>query len=81
MSTVIRITWKDSMANPCPPMTYRKVTVTRYEGGWVLDLPGDNNIYASQDHAKNAIDKALGGTARRHVKNRLTKGIKIIGTK
>ena len=76
----MRVIWKDTIANACPPATYRKVTMTRYENGWILDIEGNNNIYASQDHAKNAIDQILGGTARRHVKNRLNKGIKIIGT-
>lgn len=81
MTTVIRVTWKDSMARSCQPMTYRNITATRYKTGWILDLPEDNNIYASLDHAKNAIDKALGGKTQRPVKKRLEKGIKIIGTK
>ena len=76
---MIRITWKDNNGKPCPPAKYRKITMTRYKNGWILDLEGDNNIYASQEHAKNAIDQALGGTARRNVKNRLNKGIRIIG--
>lgn len=76
----VRVTWKDNNGKPCPPAKYRNVTMTRYQNGWILDLPDDNNIYASQDHCKNAIDAALGGTARRHVESRLKKGIKIIGT-
>ena len=80
INMMVRVTWKDSRANPCPPATYRNVTMTRYQNGWVLDLPSDNNIYASQDCAKNAIDKTLGGTARRHVESRLKKGIKVLGT-
>ena len=75
----IRVTWKDNNGKPCPPATYRKVTMTRYKSGWILDLPEDHNIYASQDCAKNAIDQILGGTARRHVESRLKKGIKILG--
>lgn len=77
----IRVIWKDQNGHPCPPAKYRKVTMTRYKGGWLLDIPNNNNIYASQDCAKNAIDKILGGTARRHVDSRLKKGIKIIGVK
>lgn len=77
---MIRVTWKDNNGKPCAPTSYRKVTISRYANGWVIDLPGDNNIYASQDCAKNAIDKALGGTARRNVESRLKKGIKILGT-
>lgn len=79
---IIRVTWKDNRnGKPCPPAQYRKVTMTRCNNGWILDLPGNNNIYASQDCCKNAIDEILGGTARRHVSSRLKKGIKIIGTK
>ena len=79
MTNHIRVTWRDQNGHPCPPARYRKVTMTRYKSGWILDLPGNNYIYASQDCAKNAIDEILGGTARRHVEKRLTKGIKILG--
>ena len=79
MMNHIRVTWKDQNGKPCPPATYRKVTMTRYKSGWILDIPEDKNIYASQDCAKNAIDKILGGTARRHVESRLKKGIKVLG--
>lgn len=77
----IRVVWKDQNGRPCPPATYRKVTMSRYKSGWILDIPENNNIYASQDCAKNAIDKILGGTARRHVESRLKKGIKILGVR
>lgn len=79
--THIRVTWRDNNGKPCPPQKYRNVTMTRYNSGWILDLPGNNNIYSSLDCAKNAIDKILGGTARRHVHSRLKKGIKILGVK
>lgn len=79
--TTLRIVWKDQAARPCPDFSYRKVKISRYGFGWILDLPDNNNIYASQDCAKNAIDEILGGTARRHVDKRLKKGIKIIGQK
>ena len=75
----IRVTWKDQNGRACPPAEYRKVTMTRYKSGWILDIPEDKNIYASQDCAKNAIDKILGGTTRRNVESRLKKGIKILG--
>ena len=81
MMNHIRVTWKDQNGKPCPPAKYRTVTMTRYNSGWILDIPGNNNIQASQDCAKNAIDKILGGTARRHVDSRLKKGIKILGVK
>ena len=79
MMNHIRVVWRDQNGRPCPPAMYRKVTMTRYNSGWILDIPEDKNIYASQDCAKNAIDKILGGTARRHVESRLKKGIKILG--
>lgn len=79
MTNHIRVTWRDQNGRPCAPATYRKVTMTRYKSGWILDLPENNYIYASLDCAKNAIDEILGGTARRHVEKRLQKGIKIIG--
>lgn len=79
--THIRVVWKDENGLSCPPAQYRKVTMTRYKGGWILDIPGNRNIYASQDCAKNAIDEILGGTARRHVHSRLKKGIKIKGVR
>lgn len=79
--THIRVVWRDDNGRACPPASYRKVTMTRYNSGWILDLPGNNNIYASQECAKNAIDEILGGTARRHVNSRLKKGIKILGVK
>ena len=79
MMNHIRVTWKDQNGRACPPAEYRKVTMTRYKSGWILDIPEDKNIYASQDCAKNAIDKILGGTTRRNVESRLKKGIKILG--
>lgn len=77
----IRVVWSDNNGRTCPPATYRKVTMTRYKGGWILDLPENKNIYASQDCAKNAIDNILGGIARRHVEKRLKKGVKILGVR
>ena len=78
---MIRVTWKDTNGHPCPPTKYRDIAITRYQGGWLIDIEGDNNIYASQDCSKNAIDAALGGKPRRNGEKRKAKGIKIIGTK
>lgn len=78
---MIRVTWKDTNGHPCSPVAYRKVFIERYKGGWLIDIKGDNNIYSSQDSAKNAIDKILGGKPRRNGEKRKAKGIKIIGTK
>lgn len=75
----MRVTWKDSDARKCPPTKYRKVTITRYNNGWITDIEGDMNIYASQDVTKNAIDKLLGGKPRRTTESRSKKGIKILG--
>ena len=80
----VTVRWKDTSGHPCPPASYRKVTISRYNDGkirgWTLGIAGNTNIYASQECAKNAIDEILGGTARRHVESRLKKGIKIVGT-
>lgn len=76
----MRVIWRDSNGKPCPPAKYRDVTITRYKNGWILDIPNNYNIYASQDHCKNAIDEILGGKTQRPVKKRVEKGIKIIGT-
>ena len=80
----MRVVWRDNNGKPCPPAKYRDVTITRYNDGfiqgWILDVPNDDNIYVSQDCAKNAIDKILGGTARRNVEQRLKKGIRTVGT-
>lgn len=66
---------------------YRNIQIRGYKKesisiGWTIDIPGDNNIYASHYCAMNAIDMAL-GTSRRKGCNGGTKrraaGIKIIG--
>lgn len=73
----MRIVWKDSVNTKI--YTYRKHTVKRQGGGWVTDLPGDDNIYYSIDCAHNAIDKALGGRTRKDASARHAKGIRVIG--
>ena len=79
----MRVIWKDTQGHTCPPMVYRNVTITRYETedikGWTVDLEGDNNIYATQDHARNAINKAFGGKPRKDGSRLHQAGIKIIG--
>lgn len=74
----MRITWKDSITYK--QYTYRKHTITKHGGGWIVDLEGDNNIYFSIDCAHNAIDKRLGGNSQKGSSKRIAKGIKIIGT-
>jgi len=78
----MRVVWKDSaVAKTCPPLVYRKITIKRYETetikGWIID--GDRNIYASQDCARNAINKALGGKPRKDGSRLAEAGIKIVG--
>ena len=81
----MRVVWKDSFAKTCPTTLYRKIAIERYEAntikGWTIDFPGDNNIYATQDHARNAINKHLGGKPRKDGSRMHNAGIKIIGTK
>jgi len=81
----MKVVWKDTKGNTCPPMLYRNITITRYEEGeikgWTIDLKGDRNIYATQDHARNAINKAFGGKPRKDGSRLQKAGIKIIGTK
>ncbi len=79
----MRVIWKDTNANTCPTRIYRKVSISRYEDetlkGWTIDLDDDNNIYISQDCARNAINKALGGKPRKDGSRLQQAGIKIIG--
>lgn len=81
----MRIVWKDSQAaQQWQPMQYRKVMITSFfDGrlkGWIIDIPGDDNIYASRYCACNAIDKALGGEPRRGGNKKREKyGIQIVG--
>ena len=80
----MRVVWKDSNPKACPPMLYRNVAIERYEDdklkGWTIDIEGDNNIYASQDCARNAIIKALGIKPRKDTSRQGLAGIKIIGS-
>lgn len=78
----MRIVWKDS-AIERKDFKYRGYWVEGYKDGWVINLPGDNNIYRTNRCAKNAIDESLGYEGRKHKKlpKRLADGIDIIGTK
>lgn len=79
----MRVVWKDSNANTCKPLLYRKIEIKRYEKGkvkgWIIGIEGDNNVYARQDCAMNAINKALGGKPRKDGSRLAEAGIKIIG--
>lgn len=75
----MRVVWKDSLDKKM--LIYRDIAVTRYGDGWIIDLPGDNNIYSPRDCALNAIDKILGGKTRKANPQRHSLGIQVIGMK
>lgn len=78
---MMRIVWKDS-ASVKTPIKYRGFDVEGYRGGWIISVPGDNNIYKSNKSARNAVDKHLGLyniNNEEPVRHKL--GIQIIGTK
>ena len=78
----MRIVWKDSVAaRQRKPVKYRGYEASGYGEGWVVNLPGDNNIYKTHYCALNAIDKALGGYGQCGTAKRKKYGIQIIGTK
>lgn len=83
----MRVVWKDSVKNLKTydkPLVYKKVAIKRYDKdnikGWIVDIEGDRNIYARQDCAINAINKALGGKPRKDGSRLAEVGIKIVGT-
>lgn len=77
----MRVVWKDSTAKDTyKPLKYRKHYATKHKGGgWVIDIPGDNNVYKNHYCALNAIDAALGETGRKKEEKRIRYGIQIIG--
>lgn len=79
----MRIIWKDSLAATKKSIKYRKHIISPHKGGWIVDLPDDNNIYANHYCVKNAIDLALGGHGSRGLADskRINYGIRIIGKK
>lgn len=82
----MRVVWKDTVKNlkKYEPLTYRKIEIKRYEKGdvvgWTIGIEGDRNIYARQDCAMNAINKALGLKPQKEGSRRALAGIQIIGT-
>ena len=76
----MRIVWQDSesIRGNFKPIKYRKHTISGYDGGWVVDIPGDNNIYKNNYCAMNAIDKHY-GDGERGTEKRRNFGIQIIG--
>lgn len=79
----MRIVWKDT-AKKVQPVKYRNYIVSGYDtGGWVTDIPGDDNIYKSHYCAMNAIDEYLGGYGNKGKMNskRFKCGIEVVGKK
>lgn len=77
----MRIVWKDS-ASVKTAVKYRGYIVEGYGGGWIIDVPGDDNIYKSNKSARNAVDKYLGLydiNNEEPIRHKL--GIQIIGSK
>ena len=75
----MRIVWKDS--REYRTYIYRNHTIKKINGGWITDIPGDDNIYYNADMAHNAVDKILGGKTRKANPGRLKLGIKVVGKK
>lgn len=79
----MRIVWRDSAVKRAD-FKYRGYWVEGYNnGGWTIDLSGDDNIYRTNRCAKNAIDEALGFEDHRDKKapKRFAYGYEIIGKK
>ena len=77
----MRIVWKDS-ASIKTAVKYRGFDIEGYGGGWIISVPGDDNIHKSNKSARNAVDKYLGLydiNNTEPVRHKL--GIQIIGTK
>ena len=77
----MRIVWKDSAGFGRKPIKYRGFIAEGYGNGWIINVPGDNNIYKNHYCAQNAIDKYLGLEGRQVSKQRLEYGIEIVGKK
>lgn len=77
----MKIVWKDSSARAHKPVKYRGFYAEGYNGGWSIDVPGDDNIYRTHYCALNAIDKHLGGSGQISSAKRKEYGIQIIGKK
>ena len=76
----MRIVWKDTQ-HKRKTYIYRGYTIEKIPKGWITNIPGDEYIYYSAEHAHNAADNILGGKTRKANPGRHKKGIKIIGRK
>lgn len=75
----MRITWKDSRVYKT--YKYRGYTIEKIPEGWITDIPDDEFIYYSAEHAHNAADQILGGKTRKANPARHKLGIKVVGRK
>lgn len=77
----MRIVWKDSKGSRTrKPITYRGITISPYQAGWITDMPDDKNIYKNYYCAENAIDERLGAEGRKFEDvPRLRYGVQVIG--
>lgn len=75
----MRIVWKDSKRSKT--YQYRGYIISRFQDGWITDLPNDDNIYYSAEMAHNAVDQILGGKTRKANPGRHRLGIRVIGKK
>ena len=75
----MRVVWKDSRSYNT--YIYRGYTVEKCTGGWITNIPGDDNIYYSAETAKNGVDQILGGHGNKINAERRAQGVKIVGKK
>lgn len=75
----MRVVWKEHRTYASKK--YRGYIVERSHGGWITNVPGDDNIYFAASDALNGIDKILGGHGRYKSAARYGKEIRVIGNK
>lgn len=76
----IKVVWKDTISYENKVYIYRKREIKGFRSGWIIDIEGDDNIYQTRNHARNAIDQALGKKGmKRAAGQRAEMGIAIIG--
>ena len=75
----MRVVWKDTV-KPIQIRKYRKHILTRHELGWIVDVPGDNNIYKAISDVYNMLDAMeIDGVVKIKPPSRAD-GIRIVGT-
>lgn len=75
----MRIVWRDSRIYKT--YVYRGYTIEKCPGGWITNIPGDDNIYYSAETAHNGVDAILGGHGNKINASRRAHGVKIVGKK